>query len=61
MEYTMAEAQKQITFYVRTGGPHWNNIVASILKQVAEESGEEAANTLIEKCHLERLGWRGGY
>lgn len=57
MAYTFEEARKQINFYKRTGGPYWNNIVASILAQVAEESGKETANRLIEVCKLERLGW----
>ena len=58
MEYTFAEAKKQINFYKRTRGPHWNNIVGSILKQVAEESGAEIANNLIEECRLKVYGWK---
>lgn len=58
MAYTFKDAKDQINFYRRTGGPHWENIVASILKQVAEESGNEMANRLIEECHLEKNGWK---
>ena len=56
--YTFDEAKGQINFYKRTGGPFWNNIVASILKQVAEENSTEEANRLIRECELERFGWQ---
>ena len=58
MAYTFKDAKDQINFYKRTSGPHWTNIVASILKQVAEESGRDTANQLIEECRLEVHGWR---
>jgi len=57
MAYTYGEAKEQITFYRRTRGPYWNNIVSSILKQVAEESGTAIANQLIKECGLSREGW----
>ena len=58
MPYTFGKAKKQIKFYVRTQGPYWNNIVASILKQVADEQGKDVANRLIRECGLITLGWK---
>ncbi len=58
MAYTVEEAKKQINFYKRTAGPYWTNIVASILKQVASESGKDVANQLIKDCNLIAYGWK---
>ena len=58
MAYTFEDAKTQINFYKRTQGEYWNTIVASILKQVAEESGSDTANRLIRECHLEKDGWK---
>lgn len=58
MSYTYKEAKDQINFYKRTRGACWNNIVASILGEVAEELGKDEANRLIRECHLEKDGWR---
>ena len=58
MSYTFQEAKKQINFYKRTSSPHWHNIVGSILKQIAEESGDETANRLIRECRLKVYGWK---
>lgn len=57
MAYSYADAKEQIKFYKRTRGPYWNNIVTSILRQVADESGVTTANKLIKECGLKREGW----
>lgn len=56
--YTYDEAKEQINFYICTQGPYWNNIVGSILRQVASELGEDEANRLIQECQLTKYGWK---
>lgn len=40
------------------GGGYWSNIVASLLKQCANELGTDEANRLIRECGLEKDGWQ---
>jgi len=52
------EAKAEIREVVRSRGPYWNNIVASVLNIVAKEHGDDTANQLIIDCKLERHGWQ---
>ena len=58
MKYTYKDAKELINLFEAIGGEYWESIVASILRQVVEESGKEMADRLIQNSNLEAHGWR---
>lgn len=52
-----AEWENRIKKAIKANGPFSHNIISLALNAIASENGKEAANKVIDKLKLQKLGW----
>lgn len=53
----ISDAEKHIKEALATKGPFSHNIISMALGDIAKSEGKEAANKMIDKYKLQKLGW----
>lgn len=56
--FAPSEAEKKIKSEIAHNGHYSHNIISLVLRAIAKECGKDAANSLIDECRLEKLGWK---